>query len=407
MASQSLDDILGDCGVTPQICSVLMTSGWNIENFSCVASDESSMDEIWTELVPDLELPLLQKSALRAAFKRCKQKMDPSRSVASSEAAAPVDVSTSNASWSESFAPKLDQAKINAMKEKFISCYPSEIVNHDTMPSTRLLSLVYHQLQRKQWHWVPWKFRLTVAKADELSHQRQAKMPKLELASLHTLLVDDPPSIDISNGNMGINSVRNLLAVHDVAVAMCGGAHLANLKAYSHKFVSFLTQRTDPETMLRCASITESQAADRQIWNTLSDLMQERGWSMDDSLHEMTHVRHDLPGLLQLKPRPPKAIPWQPDTGISLGKGKGKFNKGGSKSKGSGKTSAPGGKGKVQWLTDVKTKDGNWKQLCMRWQSGKCTLGAQCKFQHSCAYPVNGAACGLDHGVLQHQSTSH
>ena len=141
------------------------------------------------------------------------------------------------------------------MKEKFISCYPGEIVNHDTMPSTRLLSLVYHQSQRKQWHWVPWKFRLTVAKADELSHQRQAKMPKLELASLHTLLVDDPPSLDISNGSMGINSVRNLLAVHDVAVAMCGGAHLANLKAYSHKFVSFLTQRTDPETM-----ITESSS---------------------------------------------------------------------------------------------------------------------------------------------------
>ena len=71
-----------------------------------------------------------------------------------------------------------------------------------------------------------------------------------------------------------------------------------------------------------------------------------------------------------------------------------------------GKPSAPGGKGKVQWLTDVKTKDGTWKQLCMRWQSGKCTLGAHCKFQHSCAYPVNGVACGLDHGALQHQNTS-
>ena len=190
------------------------------------------------------------------------------------------------------------------------------------------------------------------------------KMPKLELASLHTLLVDDPPSMDISNGNMGINGVRNLLAVHDVAVAMCGGAHLANLKAYySHKFVGFLTQRVDPETMLRCASITESQAADHQNWNTLSDLMTDRGWSMDDSLHEMTHVRHDLPGLLQLRPRPPKAIPWQPPPGVFSEKGKGKFGKGGTKSKGGDKGK---GKGKVQWLTDIKTKDGSWKQLCMR-----------------------------------------
>ena len=149
MASQSLEDILGDCGVTPQICSILMTAGWTIENFSCVASDESSMDEIWSELVPDFDLPLLQKSALRAAFKRCKQKIDPSGSATPTEAMASTDSAPATASWSESFAPKLDQAKINAMKEKFISCYPSEIVNHDTMPSTRLLSLVYHQLQRK------------------------------------------------------------------------------------------------------------------------------------------------------------------------------------------------------------------------------------------------------------------
>lgn len=410
MATTSLEDILSECGVTPQTRSVLIADGWTIENFSCAASDEKSLDEIWTELVPDADLSLLQKAALRAAYKRCRAKMDPSGPLASAEPSAPGETPSSNSSWSESFAPKLDSAKITELKEKFISCYPSEIVNHETMPSTRLLSLVYHQLQRKQWHWVPWKYRLTVAKADELSHQRQAKMPKLELASLHTLLVDDPPSIDISNANMGINSVRNLLVVHDVAVAMCGGAHLANLKSYSHKFLGFLTQRVDPETMLRCASITESQAADRQIWNTLSDLMTDRGWSMDDSLHEMTHVRHDLPGLLQLRPRPPKQPQWQPTGQPFLPSGKGKFGKGGGK-KGDSKGSSDGGKskgkGKVQWVTDIKTKDGSWKQLCMRWQSGKCTLGSQCRFQHSCAYPVNGAACGMDHGALQHQATSH
>ena len=242
MTSQSLEDILGDCGVTPQISSILITAGWTIENFSCVASDEAS---VWDELVPDFDLPLLQKSALRAAFKRCRTKMGPSGSVSSSEAMASADASAFPASWSESFAPKLDQAKINSLKEKFLSCYPSEIVHHETMPSTRLLSLVYHQLQRKQWHWAPWKFRLTVCKADELAHQRQAKMPKLELASLHTLLVDDPPSLEINNGNTGINSVRNLLALHDVAVAMCGGAHLANLQAYTHKFGIFGGLRTD------------------------------------------------------------------------------------------------------------------------------------------------------------------
>ena len=271
------------------------------------------------------------------------------------------------------------------------------------MPSTRLLSLVHHQLQRKQWSWIPWKYRLTMSKAEELSHQRPAKVPKVEMASLHNLLVDEPPSIDINNANMGINSVRNLLAVHDMAVAMCGGAHLANLKAYSHKFLSFLTQRIDPESMLRCASITESQSADRQIWGTISDLMSERGWNLDDSLHEMTHIRHDLPGLLQLRPRAPKAASWPPPSSTPSASPKGKGGKSAGKSKGKSK-----GKGKVQWLTDVKTKDGQWKQLCMRFQAGKCSLAADaCKFHHACAYPVNGAACGLAHGALEHQQTTH
>ena len=69
-----------------------------------------------------------------------------------------------------------------------------------------------------------------MAKSDEISSQRQAKMPKLEVASLHHLLVDEPPSIDISNSGFGVNAVRNLLAVHDMAVAMCGGAHLGKSK---------------------------------------------------------------------------------------------------------------------------------------------------------------------------------
>ena len=402
MAAWSLDDILGECGVDPTISASLVAGGWTIENFACVAPDEAALDPLWDELVPDQDLPLLQKAALRAAYKRCRQ-TSPSTAPASSAAGSPAASDLANASsWSESFAPKLDQAKINQLKEKFISCYPSELVNHETMPSTRLLSLVYHQLQKKQWTWVPWKFRLTMAKAEELAHQRPAKLPKVEMASLYNLLVDEPPSIDISNSSMGINGVRNLLAVHDRAIAMCGGAHLANLKAYSHKFISYLTQRIDPETMLRCASITESQAADRQIWGTISDLMTERSWSLDDSLHELTHIRHDLPGLLQLRPRAPKSASWSPSSSSSPSTTKGTGGKAVGKSKGQSK-----GKGKVQWLTDVKTKDGQWKQLCMRYQSGKCTLGDDCKFHHACAYPVNGAACGLDHGALHHQQTSH
>ena len=372
-----------------------------MQSFACVALDMESFDKLWMELLPDEDLSLLQKASLRAAFKMC-QDLTLTTGAPSAPAAAPAsEATTGSGTWAESFPPKLDSAVIDQMKSKFLSSYPSELVNHETMPSTRLLSLVYHQLQKKQWSWIPWKYRLTMAKAEEVTSQRQSKLPKLEMASLHHLLVDEPPSIDISNTGFGVNAVRNLLAVHDMAVAMCGGAHLANLKAYSAKFLGFLTQRVDPDTMLRCASITEAQAADRQIWASMADLMSERGWDMDNCLHEFTHIRHDLPGLLQLRPRPAKQLSsasnWTPSPPVK-GKGKGKIQKGKTKGK---------GKGKVQWLTDVKTKDGQWKQLCMRFQTGNCLLGDSCKFQHGCAYPINGSACGLDHGALQHQNTTH
>ena len=245
-----------------------------------------------------MELSLLQKAKIRASFKKCLELAHPEPQ--ESPAAGASQDSATSTSWSESFAPKLDSVVIDGLKSKFLANYPSELLNQDTMPSTRLLSLVYHQIQKKRWSWIPWKYRLTVAKSEEVSSQRQAKLPKLEVASLRHLLVDDPPSIDVSNTGMGLNGVRNLLAVHDVAIAMCGGAHLANLKAYSAKFLSYLTQRVDPESMLRCASITEAQSADRQIWGSIADLMSERKWGLDDCLHEFTHIRHDLPGLFAI-----------------------------------------------------------------------------------------------------------
>ena len=140
MDGGTLEDILSECGVTPQNRSLLIADGWTIENFSCVVADESAFDAIWDELFPDGGLSLLQKAALRATFKRCRSKMDPSGPLVPAEATASAEVPSASASWTESFAPKLDQAKIASLKEKFASCYPSELINHDTMPSTRLLS---------------------------------------------------------------------------------------------------------------------------------------------------------------------------------------------------------------------------------------------------------------------------
>ena len=59
----------------------------------------------------------------------------------------------------------------------------------------------------------------------------------MEGLALSSLLMDEIPFIEVSNENMGLNAIRSM-NLHNTA--MCGGAHLANLKEYSHKFVSML-----------------------------------------------------------------------------------------------------------------------------------------------------------------------
>ena len=68
-------DGLGACGVGSAISTSLVATSWTAENFARVAR-EAALDPLWGELVPDQDLSLLQKSALRTAFKRCPTPLD-------------------------------------------------------------------------------------------------------------------------------------------------------------------------------------------------------------------------------------------------------------------------------------------------------------------------------------------
>ena len=399
----SLEDLCSEIGVGPAIGSQLIQDGWNINNFGMIASDVTGFEAALDELLPGQDLSLLQRSSLKAVFQRCKPVEKPASGTPLGAPEATPAPKEPSSSWAESFPPKLDSQTIQDMKAKFLSNYPSELLNQETTPSTRLLSLVHHQLSKKQWQWIPWKYRLSQAKVEDLQTQRASKMPKLESLTLGALMIDDVPSLEIRNEGMGLHAVRTLMDIHNIALAMCGAAHLAALKEYTQKFMSLLTQRVDPELGLRNANIIESQSADRQCWYIMAELMNERQWSMNDSLHELTHIRHDLSTLLQLRPRPPKmSSTWSSSTSSSLVKGP----KGKGKASGKGK-SANVSKGKNAWITELKLPDGSRKQLCINFQTGRCHR-ADCKFAHQCAYPTaDGTACGKPHSAQQHQTISH
>jgi len=45
----------------------------------------------------------------------------------------------------------------------------------------------------ESWKWVPWKYRISQTKSEEITGGRAQKMPKLNSMGLYALLLDDPP----------------------------------------------------------------------------------------------------------------------------------------------------------------------------------------------------------------------
>lgn len=146
-----------------------------------------------------------------------------------------------------------------------------------------------------------WKFRLSAHKADEVTTARASKAPKIEGLQLNQLL-DDPPPVEISNGSMGLHSLHAMFECWSYAMALNDMAHLANEKKYFLKFMGHMTAQFDPETGLRPPTIVEAQAADKALVTLAFQLTSERGWSLDNALHEVTHIRADMSSLLQQKP---------------------------------------------------------------------------------------------------------
>eukprot|EP00435_Cladocopium_sp_Y103_P020961 s1968_g5.t1 len=360
-----LSEILVAANVSPQHVDQLMNDGWTADHFALCASDMSEFDKVMAEIFEEPLNPL-QKASLKLAWTRCQQASQPSPAEGSSaHDAAPVAPS---GSWSETFAPKLTSTNVSQLKATFRKNYPAEILLPENSPSLRLLSMVVHQKSKSDFKWIPWKFRLSTAKSNEITAAKTTKMAKAEGLHLHAMLLDEPPAIEGSNGTMGMHGLRQMFETFSFAMAMAEVAHLSSLKGYYLKFLSMMTQRFDSDTGLRGPTILEAQAADKALMTTVIDLVVERDWSWDDALYEITHIRADMTSLLQPRPKLPKvSTPFRSDN--FQGKGSSSGSRPGPYSKGQGKQGKSTGKStRVQWLTEATVK-GEKRQLCMRYQS--------------------------------------
>ena len=143
-----------------------------------------------------------------------------------------------------------------------------------------------------------------------LAIYQRAKIPKIEGVQLHSLILDEPPSIEISNQGMGTHAIRSKVEVHNLALTLVESCHLQRLKAYTLRFTGFLTQNFDTGSNLRTANVLEAQSADKQLWQVIYDLVVDEQWSLNDALNEVTVLRSDMASLLQPRPKTQKvAIP--------------------------------------------------------------------------------------------------
>ena len=407
----SLYDLLLEAGVQATFADKLRDDGWTVELFGMAAASLDKFDDELKDILGDLHdiTTPVQRSAFRLVWTRCQTNLPTPSALASTPMANSSDLASAPTSWSETFPPKLTAQIVTEMKQKFRKHYPAEVLLPETTPSLRLLSLVHHQKSKSEFRWVPWKYRLSQFKADELSSAKPTRMAKTEGLQLHALLVDTPPELTIENGSMGMHALRQTFETFSYAMAMVELAHLATLKNYYLRFINLMTTKMDSETGLRNPTILEAQSADKTLMTIACDLVMEKGWTFDDALHEVTFIRAEINTLLQARPRLPKQTYQRLESTSSKksGKtarpgpyGKGKSGKSGAKS--GGKTS-----GKVSWVTEAMV-NGTKKQLCMRYQTGKCDMGSGCRFHHGCAFPTsNGEACNKSHGALQHDRTPH
>ena len=162
----------------------------------------------------------LQRSALLLAWQRCRQSTEQAKDPPQAAPSQASEAATPASSWSETFPPKLTSDVVLAMKQKFKQNYPAEILLPETMPSLRLLSLMHHQKTKKEFRWVPWKYRISQAKSDELTIGKTSRLAKAEGLQLHSLLLDSPPEIQIENGAMGMHALRQTFETYSYAMAM-------------------------------------------------------------------------------------------------------------------------------------------------------------------------------------------
>ena len=415
-SAEELVNILNSCRV-PESLSAFVTRAYETtSDFAFAFPKLENMDSLLRDLDEDtlrsmgVEPPAsvltsLPASRLRKALKLCHDlSMQPQHAPASQVTPTPVrslDNSMHTHEWAENLPPKLTTETVDSLVSTFKQNYPGELLDQDSMPSIRLLSLVHEGLKTRL-KWIPWQYRLSQKQYQEILEAKTSRAFRSEIQLLTAAFTDDQPEVAVENRPLSAGWLLHIQTLFRNALALCNAAHLKSLKDFDKKVADLCLKQPDKSTNLRTVTTPELLAADRKIWNTISDLLRD-GWRLDEALNEMTTVRSDIPSLLQWRPAQPKLPPALEQLVKGKGKGKGKW--------GQPWEEQPWKKQKTEdkpWKKQDKPQPTslpkNWadkfqgKPICRRYQSNTCKT-PNCKFAHVCA--IKG--CHKPHPAREHR----
>ena len=162
-----LESILLECNVEPATASEIVASGWTPETLAICASSPDDFESHLDDIAPGIALNFQQKACLKLAWHKCQYPLQQKPQSQSSDLVQDQLAQFVDGSWSELFPAKISHAIMTDLKGKFAKHYPSEILSYETMPSTRLISQAYHNKQKGDHRWIPWKFRLSYQHATQ------------------------------------------------------------------------------------------------------------------------------------------------------------------------------------------------------------------------------------------------
>ena len=300
------DQVFAKHGVASDVhAAVLALNFADIRTFAMSSLSLEGFDKVIDAITQQVGRPLSiqEVASLRCVWTDCNASA-PAAS-ASSVRPAPWQQQPvlSNPSWTEVFPPKLSVETSKTLQLAFEKNYPSEILDQDSLPGPRLMALTHSQLQKKEWRFIPWRYRLSCSQHDMQQSSRPHKIQRLESLAVQDLIVDDVPTQELPQQiGAGAAQLTQILQLQATSIALCSGAHLHTLKKYVHKFVKVAMTRYEADTNLRGPTTKEMEAADKQIWCKIADLFNLREWSLDDAVNELTSVRSDIEALLQPRP---------------------------------------------------------------------------------------------------------